>query len=68
MGYLGSPQHIVEMFANYIRAKITGQSDRSDRELIVSGALSALSFSSSLLVCQRFLFFCRPNTDPAGDE
>jgi hypothetical protein len=33
MGYLGSPQHIVEMFANYIRAKITGQSDRSDTRI-----------------------------------
>jgi hypothetical protein len=52
--------------ANYLhrdRSSIIGGSD-----LIVSGALSALSFSSSLLVCQRFLFFCRPNTDPAGDE
>jgi hypothetical protein len=45
------------------RSSVIGGSD-----LIVSGALSALSFSSSLLVCQRFLFFCRPNTDPAGDE
>jgi hypothetical protein len=52
--------------ANYLhrdRSSIIGCSD-----LIVSGALSALSFSSSLLVCQLFLFFCGPNTDPAGDE
>jgi hypothetical protein len=35
MGYLGSPQHIVEMFANYIRARIPSQSalDRSDTRI-----------------------------------
>jgi hypothetical protein len=35
MGYLGSPQHIVEMVANYIRARISGESaiDRSDTRI-----------------------------------
>ena len=35
MGYLGSPQHIVEMVANYIRARILGESaiDRSDTRI-----------------------------------
>jgi hypothetical protein len=32
MGYLGSPQHILEMLTNYIRAKTSGESaiDNSD--------------------------------------
>jgi hypothetical protein len=35
MGYLGSPQHIVEMLANYIRARISRESaiDRSDTRI-----------------------------------
>jgi hypothetical protein len=35
MGYLGSPQHIVEMLANHIRARIAGQFalDRSDTRI-----------------------------------
>jgi hypothetical protein len=32
MGYLGSPQHIIEMLANYVRATITGRSEIDNSE------------------------------------
>ncbi|HEY6207164.1 MAG TPA: hypothetical protein VIW21_13470 [Chthoniobacterales bacterium] len=48
MGYLGSPRHIVEMIANYIRAKITGESvdppDRIDRQRQIVGLILFIIF------------------------
>ena len=65
MGYLGSPQNIVEMIVNYIRAKISGESwesidppDKIDRQRQLVGLILFIIFIglpvAFLLLCMYF--------------
>jgi hypothetical protein len=64
MGYLGSPQHIVEMVANYIRARISGESaiDNSDTPIdrqrrIIGLILFLIFFGLPAAFLLYFLYF-----------
>ena len=60
MGYLGSPQHIVAMLANYIRGKVSGGSaidnsdTRIDRQRRIIGLVLFIIF---ILLPALFLIF-----------